>query len=325
MNENVKKDNYTVRAIKNFFSFKTNDKLGILIALIILIIISSALSPSFLNAKNLLNILKQNAMLGLVVIGMTIVILAGAIDLSVGTTVAFCGLIAGYMKDLPFLVIFIAALLAGGVLGLINGYLIAKKHLEPFIVTLSMQITIRGLNLFITKGGYISQVNTFGWAGNGKIGMVPMPAIIMVVMFIILHLVMTKTVFGRNVYALGGNETAAKLSGIKTDRTKILVFVICGMLCAVAAIINVSRLSTAEPLAAEGLEADAIAAALVGGNSLLGGRGSIMGAFIGVLVFAVLSNIFNLIGLKSAEQQIIKGVIIVAAVLLSQRRKSKAV
>lgn len=324
MNEETKNNSYAARAVRSFFSFKTNDKLGILIALIVLVIISAIMSPSFLNARNLLNILKQNAMLGLVTIGMTIVVLAGSIDLSVGPMVAFCGLLAGYMMNLPFIVMMVAIVAAGAVIGWVNGYLISKQHMEPFIVTLSVQIALRGLNLFITKGGYISKVNTFNWVGNGKLESIPVPAIILVVMFAFFHVVMTKTIFGRNVYALGGNETAAKLSGIKTDRVKIYAHMICGILCAFAAVINVSRLSTAEPLAAEGLEADAIAAALVGGNSLLGGRGSISGAFIGVLVFAILSNIFNLIGLKSAEQQIIKGIIIVVAVLLSQKRAKQA-
>lgn len=323
MNEQKKNRTYFEQAVKNFFSFKSNDKLGILIALIILLVISSIMSPSFLSARNLLNILKQNAMLGLVTIGMTVVVLSGSIDLSVGPIVAFCGLLTGYMMNLPFVLMLVITLIAGAAVGVVNGYLIAKRHMEPFIVTLSVQIALRGLNLFITKGGYISKVNTFDWVGNGKIGIIPVPAIILVVMFLAFHIIMSKTVFGRNVYALGGNETAAKLSGIKTERVKILSHVICGALCAAAAVINVSRLATAEPLAADGLEADAIAAALVGGNSLLGGRGSISGAFIGLLVFAILSNIFNLIGLKSAEQQIIKGVIIVVAVLLSQRRKSK--
>ena len=324
MNEtSTSKNSYFKKSVKNFFSFKTNDKLGILIALIVLIIVASLLSPSFFNGKNLLNILKQNSMMGIATIGMTLVILAGCIDLSVGTTVAICGLIAGYLKDTSFIVIFLAVMAAGAIIGFINGFLVANRKLEPFIVTLSMQITMRGVCLFVTGGGYVSKVNTFDWVGNGYIGPIPVPALIMVVMFILFSIVMTKTVFGRNVYALGGNETAAKLSGIKTEKTKVLVYILCGILCALASLINVSRLSTAEPLAAEGLEADCIAAALVGGNSLLGGRGSVVGAFIGVLVFAILSNVFNLIGLKSAEQQIIKGIIIIAAVLMSQRRKAK--
>jgi len=314
MSEKKSRSDYFKTNLKKFFSFKTNDKLGIIVALIVLIIISAILSPSFLNSKNLLNILKQNTMLGIVVIGMTIVILAGCIDLSVGTTLAICGLVAGYLYELPFVLMLLIVLACGAVIGVINGYLVAKRKLEPFIVTLSMQIAIRGLCLFVTKGGYLSKINTFTWVGNGYLGPIPIPAIILVVMFIIFHIIMTKTVFGRSVYALGGNENAAKLSGIKTDRTKILVYILCGMLCALASVVNVARLSTAEPLAGEGLEADVIAAALVGGNSLAGGRGSISGAFIGLLVFAILSNIFNLIGLKSAEQQIIKGVIIIFAV-----------
>ena len=231
MNEtSTSKNSYFKKSVKNFFSFKTNDKLGILIALIVLIIVASLLSPSFFNGKNLLNILKQNSMMGIATIGMTLVILAGCIDLSVGTTVAICGLIAGYLKDTSFIVIFLAVMAAGAIIGFINGFLVANRKLEPFIVTLSMQITMRGVCLFVTSGGYVSKVNTFDWVGNGYIGPVPVPALIMVVMFILFSIVMTKTVFGRNVYALGGNETAAKLSGIKTEKTKVLVYILCGIL-----------------------------------------------------------------------------------------------
>lgn len=308
--------------VKKFFSFKTNDKLGVLIALIALVVISSIMSPSFLNLKNLLNILKQNSMLGVVLIGMTLVILAGGIDLSVGSTVALCGLMTGYSMDLPFPLILLISLGTGVVVGCINGYLVSYQKMEPFIVTISTQIAIRGLCLFLTGGSYISNVKTFNWIGNGKLGIIPIPAIILISMFIIFHCVGGKTIFGRNVYAVGGGEVAAKLSGVKTQKVKMLTYVICGVLCGLAALINVARLSTAEPLAASALEVDAIAAALVGGNSLLGGRGSISGAFIGLLIFAVLSNIFNLVGLGSSEQQILKGIIIIVAVLISQKRKS---
>ncbi|WP_087066261.1 ABC transporter permease [Intestinibacillus massiliensis] len=305
---------------KRFFSFKTNDKLGILIALLLLVIVSSILSPSFLNANNLLNILRQNAMLGIVLLGMTLVIIGGGIDLSVGSTVAVCGLVAGYCMHLPFPIIFVAVLATGLAAGVVNGYLIAYQKMEPFIATLSSQIALRGLCLFLTGGTYISSVKSFSWL-NGKIGIVSVPAILLVVMFVVFDALAVKTVFGRNVFAIGGGEVAAKLSGIKTRKVKMMTYVISGGLCALAALINVARLSTAEPLAASALEVDAIAAALVGGNSLLGGRGSISGAFLGLLVFAVLANLFNLIGLGASEQQIFKGIIIVIAVLISQRQK----
>lgn len=307
--------------VKGFFSFKTNDKLGILIALIILIIISSIISPSFLSSRNLLNILRQNAMLGVVLIGMTVVIIGGGIDLSVGSTLAVCGLISGYCMNLPFIAIFVIVLATGVAIGFINGYLIAYQKMESFIVTLSTQISLRGLCLFLTGGMYISNVKSFDWVGRGMVGPVSVAAIIMVVLFAIFAAVSTKTVFGRNVFAVGGGEVAAKLSGINTLRVKMFTYVISGAMCAIAALINVGRLSTAEPLAGTALEVDAIAAALVGGNSLLGGRGSISGAFLGLLVFAVLANIFNLIGLGSSEQAILKGIIIIVAVLVSQRRK----
>ena len=308
--------------IKRFFSFKSNDKLGILIALVVFFIVASILSPRFSNIQNLLNILRQNAMLGIVAIGMSVVILGGGVDLSVGAVVALCGLIAGYLKDFPFILIFSVVMSTGIIIGSINGFLIAKRRLEPFIVTLSMQIVIRGVCLFITGGGYIARVNTFAWLGSGRVGLISIPAIILICMYIVFHIIMTKTVFGRNIYAVGGNLNAAKLSGIKTDRIIVARHAICCGLCALAALINVSRLSTAEPNAAFGLESAAIACALVGGTSFLGGRGSISGTFIGLLIFAMLSNIFNLLGLKAAEQEIIKGAIIIIAVLWSQRQKA---
>ena len=323
MNSRSKALNGFEKRLKEFFSFKTNEKLGIIIALFILIVISSIISPQFLSFKNLLNILKQNTMLGVATIAMTVVIIGGSIDLSVGTTVALCGLVAGYLKDMPFIVILLTVLSLGAFIGFINGYLIAKRKLEPFIATLSMQISVRGLCLFLTGGSYIARVDSFTWIGNGYWGPIPIPAVILVFMFVIFQIVMTKTVYGKSIYAIGGNMNAAKLSGIRTDRIKILTYITTGALCAFAAIINVARITTAEPLAAVGLEGNVIAASLVGGNSLLGGRGSMTGTFIGFIIFAIISNLFNLIGLKAAEQQIIKGMIIVFAVLWSQRRKAK--
>ena len=325
LNENMKKNNGALfrDKLKNFSNLKKNENFGILLALVILIILASILSSHFINPNNLLNILKQNSVLGIVVIGMSIVIISGGIDLSVGAIVGFCGLVAGYLKELPFIIIFLAVIATGVVIGFINGFLIANRKLEPFIVTLSIMITLRGLSLFLTGGGYIAKVDSFSWLGKGGIGPFPIPAILLICMYIIFQVVMVKTLFGRNVFAIGGNENAAKLSGIKTERTKIFVYMLCAILCAVASLVNVSRLSVAEPLAATNLEVDAIAAALVGGASLLGGRGSIPGGFIGLIVLAILSNIFNLLGFKSAEQQIIKGLIIIVAVLLSQRQKAK--
>ncbi|WNX83327.1 ABC transporter permease [Agathobaculum sp. NTUH-O15-33] len=320
MDRNTAAQPYSFSKVKNFFSFKANDKLGILIALLVLIIVSSVFSPSFLKVNNLLNILRQNAMLGIVLIGMTIVIIGGGIDLSVGSTVAICGLVTGYCMHLPPVLTLVAVLATGIAAGMLNGYLVAYQNMEPFIVTLSTQIALRGLCLFLTGGTYISNVKTYSWL-NSKIGVVSVSAIILVAMFIIFDAIAVKTIFGRNVFASGGGEIAARLSGIRTKKVRMMTYVISGGMCAIAALINVARLSTAEPLAAEALEVDAIAAALVGGNSLLGGRGSISGAFLGLLVFAVLANFFNLIGLGSSEQQILKGIIIVIAVLISQRQK----
>jgi ribose transport system permease protein len=297
---------------RNFFNFKTNEKLGALLGLFVLMIVSSILSPHFLSFNNLFNILRQYTVLGLMVIGMCTVILTGSVDLSAGSTLAFCGIIIGLLKDQPFIVIFLSTVATGLLIGFINGYLIAVKKMENYIATLGMQIVLRGLCLWITHSSYIADINSFGWLANTTFVLrpwlrIPLPVIILVLMYIIIHIIYTKTVFGKNLYAIGGNPIAAKLSGVKTEKMKISAF---------AALVNVSRLSTAEPLAGVGFEADAVAASLVGGASLAGGRGSISGAFIGLCVFGSLYNIMNLLGVQSAAQQVAKGIIIIGAVLM---------
>lgn len=312
--------------LKRLLSFKTNEKLGSLLGLLILIVISLSLSPHFFTVNNLFTILRQNAVLGLVVLGMMTVILGGCVDFSVGSNLALCGIVAGYMKDYDFWVILITVCAVGCLVGFINGYLIAKKHVENFITTLGMMILIRGICLWVTHSSYIHNVHSFSWLASGMVGIIPLPVILLVVFYIIFHILFTRTVLGKNIYAIGGNEVAARLSGVKTENTKITAFVICGLMCAFAALINVSRLSTAESLAGTGMEIDAIAASLVGGASLSGGRGSIGGAFIGLAIFAVLYNIMNLIGMQSAAQQVAKGAIIIIAVLLRvqvSQKKSK--
>lgn len=311
-----------VTKIKEFFSFKTNDKLGIIIALLVLIIISSFMSPSFLTINNLLNILRQNAVLGIALIGMTMVIIGGGVDLSLGSNVALCGMVAGLTMHLPTALSVLIVFAVGMSVGAVNGYLVAYQKMEAFIVTISTQITLRGLCLYLTGGTYISNVKNFSWL-NEKVGLVSISAIVMILAYIIFEALTMKTVFGRNTFAMGGGEVAARLSGIKTLKIKMMTFVISGGMCALASLINVARLSTAEPLAATSMETDAIAAALVGGNSLKGGRGSIFGAFLGLLVFSVLANLFNLIGLGAAEQQILKGIIIIVAVLAGRKKTGK--
>lgn len=301
---------------KQFFNFKTNEKLGPLLALLLLAMLSTFLSKHFLSVKNILNIYRQYAMLGITVIGMTCIITVGCVDLSAGSTVAFCGIIIGLLKDQPFIIIFAVTCLAGLTTGFINGYMIAIRKVENYIATLSMQIILRGLCLWITHSSYISDINSFKWLANGMVGIIPLPVVILVFLYIFFHILTTKTVFGKNLYAVGGNSLAAKLSGVNAERVKISTFMIGGLMYAFAALLNVSRLSTAEPLAGVGLEADAVAATLVGGASLAGGLASISGSFIGLSIFAILYNIMNLLGVQSAVQQVAKGLIILVSVLI---------
>ncbi len=315
----VKKDS----AVKHFFSFKNNALLGPLTGLVALIIVSTFLSPYFLNFDNLINILRQNAMLGLVCIGMTTVIVTGMIDLSVGPTLAWCGIVCGLLKDQPFIVIFLAVIASGALIGFINGYLVAVQKVENFIATLGMMITVRGICLWVTHSSYISNIKSFAWIANDKVGPIPVPVIILIVFYALFWVIYTKTQLGRNFYAIGGNRNAAKLSGVKVERVQIAAFMICSIMVGLAAIVNVSRLSTAESAAGNLLEADSIAAVLVGGASLAGGQGNIIGTFIGVYIFAILYNIMNMLGVQSALQQVLKGLIVIGAVLFRVRSSMK--
>jgi len=288
--------------------------------LLVLVVVASIISPHFLTEKNMFNVLRQSSVLGIVSIGMTLVIINGGIDLSVGSVLALTGIIAGSMHESGLFMVILVMLLIGIAVGFLNGYFIAVHKIEPFIVTLSALVAYRGLALLKTGGQYISGVKTFEWVGNGYVGPVPIPVIIMVVLYIVFYFIFNKTVFGREFYAVGGNEEAARLSGVNVIKNKILTYVICSVLVGFATIINISRLSIAEPLGGNLLELDAIAAVLVGGTSFAGGVGTIEGTFVGVLIFSILGNILNLLAVSGYSQMIIKGMIILGAVLLSRYR-----
>ncbi|MFC5589030.1 ribose ABC transporter permease [Sporosarcina soli] len=301
-------------------------QIGPLIGLIVITILLTFLSDSFFTVNNLLNLLRQISINALIAFGMTFVVLTAGIDLSVGSLLALgsaltAGLLASGMD--PLLAIFLG-LLIGLALGAVNGLIITKGKVAPFIATLATMTVFRGATLVYTDGKPItglSDSTVFEMIGRGYLFGIPFPIIIMLIVFLILMFVLKSTVFGRQVYAVGGNEEAAILSGIKTDRVKIWVYSLTGMLSVLAGIILTSRLNSAQPTAGNMYELDAIAAVVIGGTSLMGGRGRIVGTLIGALIIGVIGNGLNLLNVSSFYQQIVKGGVILLAVLLDRRTK----
>lgn len=300
-------------------------KLGPLFGLILLIIIVSILNPSFLSISNIFNVLRQVSISAIIAFGMTFVILTGGIDLSVGSTLALTGAIAASMLagGTDPIIAMLVALALGLLLGAINGVVITKGKVAPFIATLATMTVYRGLTLVYTNGKPISGLGdhyAFQLFGKGYFFGIPVPVITTIIAFLVLYFVLHKTTYGRKVYAVGGNEEASKLSGINADLVKIGVYAISGLLAALSALILTSRLNSAQPTAGESYELDAIAAVVLGGTSLNGGKGWIFGTLIGALIIGVLNNGMNLIGVSSFWQQVVKGIVIILAVLLDRKK-----
>ncbi|BDR16130.1 ribose ABC transporter permease [Vibrio sp. STUT-A11] len=299
-----------------------------LIALIFLIVVVSFLNPNFFTVDNILNILRQTSVNAIIAVGMTLVILTAGIDLSVGSVLALCGAFAASLiaMEVPVLIAVPTALLAGAALGAISGIIIAKGKVQAFIATLVTMTLLRGVTMVYTDGrpistGFTDTADAFAWFGTGYAMGIPVPVWIMVIVFAAAWYLLNHTRFGRYVYALGGNESATRLSGINVDRVKMGVYAICGMLAALAGIIVTSRLSSAQPTAGMGYELDAIAAVVLGGTSLMGGKGRIMGTLIGALIIGFLNNALNLLDVSSYYQMIAKAVVILAAVLVDNKNK----
>lgn len=296
-------------------------KYNLLVLLIVFVIISSVLSPNFLTMGNLLNLLQQASIPGIVAIGMTVVIIIGGIDLSVGSVAAFAGMIAAILisKGMPAVIAVLAGVLLGSALGLITGILISKFGLPDFIATLAMMEIARGAALLTTEGVPVFGLpSSFKFIGGGFIGKVSVSGIIWIILTIAFALMLKYTSFGRSLYAIGGNREAAMLSGIKTTRNYAIAYVLSASLAAFSGVLTASWLATGQPTACDGMELNAIAASVIGGASLAGGIGSVVGTFGGVFLLQIITNIFNLVGLASFYQQIAKGVIIIAALLLNR-------
>ena len=279
-------------------------KMGVSLALIILVIIAAILSPAFLSPMNLMNIARQTAITGIVGVGMTFVIITGGIDLSVGSIIGVVAVIEAkaLASGMSFSVVLPLALLVGSLLGAINGVGVAYGKMQPFIMTLASMVALRGAAMTIAEGQPISPgwevADEIYWLGGGNVGIIPIPVILFALIIIICYFILRFTFFGRYVYAIGGNVEAARLSGINIERTQILTYAISGLLSAVSALILVSRLTVGEPTAGTGVELDAIAMAVIGGTSLMGGEGGVIGTLMGAILLAVLANILNLVGVS---------------------------
>lgn len=299
-------------------------RFGTLIGLVVLCLVLWALTPFFLTVSNLLNIAEQTSINAIVAAGMTFVILSGGIDLSVGSIVALSGVVlglslhAGYSPAVALPVMIAAGVLAGAT----NGLLIDRGRLPPFIVTLGMMSIARGAALLITEGRPISGFEeSFRALATARVGFVPAPVLIMATVYLVAHFVLTRTTFGRYVYAIGGNEDAARLSGVRIHLHKPAIYAVSGLTSALAAMILTARLNSAQPIAGTMYELDAIAATVIGGTSLMGGEGTLAGILIGALIMGVLRNGLNLLGVSSFLQQIVIGGVIVGAVLVDTMLK----
>lgn len=298
---------------------------GALIALVLLVIGISIISSDFRTGNNFLSLLRQSSINGLIAFGMTCVILTGAIDLSVGSVLALTTALCGGMiaAGLPAGLAMMLALVLGVIFGGVSGILVAKGRLQPFIATLITMTIFRGLTLIYTNGKPISNLGNSAalrFFGKGHLFGIPFPVWVLIIAFVVFLFLLNKTTFGRRIYATGSNSKAANLAGVNIQRIQISVYAISGFMASLSGLILLSRLGSAQPTLGVGYELDAIAAVALGGTSMSGGRGKIYGTLIGVLIIAVLNNGLNILGVSSYYQAVIKGLVILMAVLSDRKR-----
>jgi ribose transport system permease protein len=301
---------------------------GALVALLGVLIFATVRYEDFLTERNLFNVLRQNSMLGLVALGMTFVILTGGIDLSVGSLLAVAGVVAANLAGHGMIAALLIAVAFTTLLGLLNGIIIDRARIQPFIVTLAMMIAARGLALAATgeESVRVDKLSEdFTWLGQGKLGPVPVPVLILVIAYGLGWLVLRHTRFGRHVYALGDNEEAARLMGLNVGRVTLGVYALSGALSGLGGVLLASRLGAGQPVAGTGWELDAIAAVVVGGTLLTGGQGGSGATLVGVLLLGIIFNVFNLEGtISSWWQWVLRGVFLLAVVVMQNslsRRK----
>lgn len=310
----------------NFKELVKSPEVLTLIGFFVLCLFFSFASQEFLSMDNISNIIRQVSINGILAVGMTFVILTGGIDLSVGSVMALTGTImAGMMINfgMPPIAAVLIGMILGAVIGFVNGAFTAYAKIPGIIVTLAMMEMARGVALLYTGGYPLSGLpSSYSFIGQGYLfGVLPMPAVIMIVVFIIAYIILNHLPLGRYIYAIGGNEEAVRLSGVKVKKIKALVYVVSGVTASISGVIMTSRLSSGQPMAGEGYELDAIAAAVLGGTAISGGRGHIFGTLLGALLLGVLSNGLNLLGVSPYVQRVLKGAIIIGAIYYSSRRQ----
>jgi ribose transport system permease protein len=298
---------------------------GAVIGFVLIIVAGGLASDVFLSEINIRNILLQSAMLGVVAVGQTFVILTGGIDLSVGSVLSFCSVLAAMMfangHGYPLPVVLLATLALGAAIGAVNGGIIVGRGVAPFIVTLATMAIAYGGALTVANGRPIGGIQgTYAWLGYGTIGPIPVPVAIMLFTFLVGEFALRLTPYGRAIYATGGNEQAARLSGISVGRVKLLAYSISGLSAALGAIIFTARVTVGDPSAGGNVMLDAIAAVVIGGTSLFGGIGTIWGTFVGVLIISMINNLLNLMNVSPYSQGIAKGLIILIPITLYKLR-----
>ncbi|RJT27631.1 ABC transporter permease [Buttiauxella izardii] len=301
-------------------------RLAPLFSLVLLVIFFSFSSPFFFNTENIMTIALQTSVIGIMAIGVTYVIITSGIDLSLGSVVAFSGVVVGLCASysMPLIVCVVAGMLAGGLCGCINGFLVTRATIPPFIATLGLMMSVRGINMVMTDGRaiYFSDYPIFKMLAQGRLfDVLPYPVFYLLIIALVAAWILKKTVIGRYVYAVGSNEVAAHLSGIKVQRVKIFVYAFCGLLTGIAGVILASRLNSGQPTVGVGYELEAIAAVVIGGTSLMGGVGTIGGTIIGAFIMSVLKNGLNLMGVSQFWQMVAMGIVVIAAVYLDTLRK----
>jgi len=317
---------------------KIISKYGIYFVFILMIIVMSLASPVFLSPRNLMNVIRQVSVIGLISLGVTLVIISKGIDLSSGSVLAVAAVVAASLgqtggwqakmfpglPELPVIVPILAALAVGLICGAINGTLIAKTGIPAFIATLGMMVSARGLALLYTDGRPVSSLtDSYQYIGQGYIIGIPVPVIIYLIMALATWVLLNHTKFGKSIYAIGGNVHAAEVSGVNVQRNLIKIYAYAGLLAGLAGLVLSARVNTGQPGMGVSYELDAIAATTIGGTSHSGGIGTIGGAFVGALILGVLNNGLNLLGVSAYWQQIIKGGIIVGAVIIDMRKNAK--
>lgn len=301
---------------------------NLIIVFAVVVVVASFLSPDFLTVRNIANLLQQSSLTGIIAVGMTLVILTSGIDLSVGSTAALSGMVVAIALDgqVPVVLSVLLALVVGAVIGLFLGGVSASLRLPAFIVTLAGLTSIRGLAYITTDGRPVGQnlPAEFTIVGGGYLGVIPITGLIFIAVSLITVAILKFTTFGEYIYAVGSNEEAARLSGVPVRLVQVAVFGFSGLTAAIAGVLLTSRLTIAQPTSFQGAELDAIAAVVLGGASLFGGRGSVGGTFIAVLLLSVLKNLFNLMGIGSFFQMVATGVILVLALVLNKFIDSRA-